>query len=64
MTELGILHAEWLAESMCHIDLDAIYCSSSVRAMKTAEIFTNRRNITIFHDDDLRKLVWALGKAK
>ena len=56
LTELGILHAEWLAESMSHINLDAIYCSSSVRTMKTAEILRSRRNITIIPDDDLREI--------
>ena len=56
LTELGILHAEWLAEAMSHINLDAIYCSSSVRTMKTAEILRSNRNITIFPDDDLREI--------
>jgi len=56
LTELGILHAQWLASSLGHIGFDAIYSSSSGRTLKTAEILRGARSIAIIPDDDLREI--------
>lgn len=56
LTEMGILHAQWLADSMSQISLDSIYSSSSVRAVKTTEILRGGRTISITPDDDLREI--------
>jgi probable phosphoglycerate mutase len=56
LTELGIMHAQWLAASLGHIGFDAIYASSSGRTLKTAEILRGARSIAIIPDDDLREI--------
>lgn len=56
LTEQGVRQAEWLAESMKHVHLDAIFASTSRRASHTAEIIRAEREIPIFETDDFREL--------
>ncbi|GAC1502603.1 MAG: phosphoserine phosphatase 1 [Ktedonobacteraceae bacterium] len=56
LTELGLLQATWLRDAMRAIELDALYSSSSLRAVRTAEIIRGQRNLEIVTYDALREI--------
>ncbi len=56
LTPQGLLHASWLSESLADTALDAIYSSSSPRALRTAEILRGSRPLEINAVDELREI--------
>ncbi len=56
LTQLGVLQATWLRDTMHDIDLAAIYASTSLRAIKTAEIIRDRRPLEIITYDAFREI--------
>ncbi|NGZ75281.1 histidine phosphatase family protein [Saccharibacillus alkalitolerans] len=56
LTEKGLLHARWLRDSLADAPLDAIYSSSSPRALRTADILRGRRALEVTAVDDLREI--------
>ena len=60
LMELGVLQAQWLYESLSNLEFDGIYTSSSLRAVKTAEIISGEQKEKIVKSDQLKEI--NLGK--
>lgn len=60
LTELGVLQASWLRECLSGVNLDVVYSSTSLRAMKTAEIVCQGRKCPLVTYDDFREI--SLGE--
>ncbi|MEK3712470.1 histidine phosphatase family protein [Paenibacillus sp. FSL R7-0333] len=61
LTPLGVQQAEWLGEAMKDVHLDAVYASSSPRALRTAEIIRGGREIPLTAYDEFKEInlgVW------
>ena len=61
LTALGIQQAEWLAESLREVPIDVIVSSPSRRAVHTAEILRDVRDLPIHEYSDLKEIclgVW------
>jgi probable phosphoglycerate mutase len=61
LTPLGVQQAGWLSRSMLNIPLDAVYASSSIRALRTAEIIRGERNLPLTACDEFKEIgmgVW------
>lgn len=61
LTPLGVKQAEWLSRSMHQVELDAMYSSSSPRALRTAEIIREKRNLSITACNEFKEIgmgVW------
>lgn len=61
LTANGILQAQWLGESLRGDKLDAVYTSSSGRAVQTAKLIAADRDVAIRQSDALREIglgVW------
>lgn len=61
LTPSGVQQAEWLGERLSTIPFDAIYCSSSPRAITTAGIISGHRTTEIVRLDALKEInmgVW------
>jgi probable phosphoglycerate mutase len=56
LTELGRCQAAWLSERLQDVAFDAIYASSSSRAIATAEILRGQRDLEIVTLDALREI--------
>lgn len=56
LSELGELQAKWLYESLSKIEFDGIYTSSSLRAVRTAEIITGNQKGPIIKSDQLKEI--------
>ncbi|RKX68945.1 histidine phosphatase family protein [candidate division TA06 bacterium] len=56
LTDIGINQAKQLSESLKNEIFNAIYTSSSGRAVQTAKILKNNRDIKIVKNDNLREL--------
>ncbi|MCM3783389.1 histidine phosphatase family protein [Neobacillus mesonae] len=56
LTDLGVRQALWLGESLAQAPIDAIYSSSSGRAVHTAELIRGKREIPIIQTDLLREM--------
>lgn len=56
LTELGVSQASWLGEALVHVPFDAVYASSSPRAIKTAELLLGERALPIMTTDALREI--------
>ncbi|MFS0723984.1 histidine phosphatase family protein [Paenibacillus sp. 1P07SE] len=56
LTPLGLQQAGWLADALQEEPLDAIYASSSTRAMRTAEIIRGERQLAIQASDGLLEM--------
>ncbi|WP_337100075.1 histidine phosphatase family protein [Paenibacillus sp. YIM B09110] len=56
LTELGIQQAKWLGESLINDRIDVIFSSSSPRAVRTAEIIADEREIQIHTNDELKEI--------
>nr|WP_256223611.1 histidine phosphatase family protein [Paenibacillus sp. 1_12] len=56
LTELGIQQAKWLGESFKNERIDIIYTSSSFRAVRTAELIRQAREIEIRQSDALKEM--------
>jgi len=53
LSDLGLQQAGWLRERLADISLDAIYSSPCLRALRTAEIICNGRDIEIICEPGL-----------
>ncbi|MEK4848489.1 histidine phosphatase family protein [Paenibacillus sp. FSL H7-0756] len=61
LTPLGVQQAEWLGKAMQDVHLDAVYASSSPRALRTAEIIRGDREIPLTAYDEFKEInlgVW------
>lgn len=61
LTPLGVQQAEWLSRSMEQVELDAVYASSSPRALRTAEIIMGERDLPLTACDEFKEIgmgVW------
>lgn len=61
LTPLGVQQAQWLSRGMDNIQLDAVYASSSSRALRTAEIIRGERELPVIACDELMEIgmgVW------
>ena len=56
LTEKGVSDAKLLGNRLKDIDFDIIYCSTSKRAIHTADIIKGHRNIEVKKDNDLREI--------
>jgi broad specificity phosphatase PhoE len=56
LTELGLIQAQWLADSFEDKPLDLIYSSTSYRAFKTAELIKKNKNIAIVQLDAFKEI--------
>ncbi|MBB6218841.1 putative phosphoglycerate mutase [Anaerosolibacter carboniphilus] len=56
LTEVGAQQAAWLGEALSSVDFDAVYASSSPRALRTAEIICSGRNFEVQPNDLLREI--------
>ena len=52
----GFQQALELSEALQEIDFNAIYCSSSGRAVTTAQILQGKRQLPLFKDDSLKEI--------
>ncbi|MBD8006788.1 histidine phosphatase family protein [Bacillus norwichensis] len=64
LTELGIQQAVWLKVRLEDVHFDAIYSSSSSRAINTARILSNNRPIEIQTIDSLREINLGLWEGQ
>lgn len=64
LTELGIKQAQWLGESLQNEQIDVIYSSSSLRALRTAELIRDKREIEIIESNDLREINLGIWEGK
>jgi len=56
LTALGMLQAKSLGEYLSGVELSTIYSSSSLRALRTAELIRGKRMLDIIPEDDLREI--------
>jgi probable phosphoglycerate mutase len=56
LTELGESQAQWLYESLSNVEFDGIYTSSSLRAVRTAEIISGKQKVPITRSDQLKEI--------
>ncbi|MFD1674892.1 histidine phosphatase family protein [Alicyclobacillus fodiniaquatilis] len=56
LTELGVIQAEQLADSLVNVEFDVIYSSPSLRTVRTAEMIRGERPIDITIEDKLREI--------
>lgn len=56
LTPLGVQQAEWLGKAMQDVHLDAVYASSSPRALRTAEIIRGEREIPLAAFDEFKEI--------
>jgi len=56
LSEMGILHAQKLAEHLIDIPFTVAYCSTSERARETARYLTAGRELAMHYEDDLREI--------
>lgn len=56
LSEMGILHAQKLAEQLKDIPFAVAYSSTSDRAKETARYLTAGRTLAIHYEDDLREI--------
>ncbi|WP_150272226.1 histidine phosphatase family protein [Paenibacillus tepidiphilus] len=56
LTELGVRQAEWLGRAMRDKSIDAVYSSSSLRAVRTAEIIRGERAVPVVPCDEFKEL--------
>jgi probable phosphoglycerate mutase len=62
LTELGVIQAEQLADSLVNVEFDVIYSSPSLRTVRTADMIRGERPIDITIEDKLREIPWVHGK--
>lgn len=61
LTPLGVMQAEWLNRGLLNTELDAVYSSSSPRALRTAEIVRGERSVPLTACDEFKEIgmgVW------
>ena len=63
LTESGIQHAKILKEKLFDIKIDKVYCSSSERAIDTAEIIVENRSIELNVDRRLKDINYGTFEA-
>lgn len=56
LSEMGILHAQKLAEHLIDIPFTVAYSSTSERARETARYLTAGRELAMHYEDDLREI--------
>jgi len=56
LTALGVQQAKAVGDYLSGIELSAIYSSSSLRALQTAELIRGKRMLDIIPEDDLREI--------
>lgn len=64
LTELGISEAKLLAESLKHVHFDKCYCSPLGRAVHTAEILTEGRDIPFETDQRMVEMSFGSWEGK
>lgn len=64
LTDKGIKQAKQLAQSLSEVPFDAIYSSTSDRAVKTAEIIKGKRPLQVIQTDTLRELSFGNWEGK
>ena len=64
LTDIGIKQAHQLSQRLSNVTLNAIYSSTSERAIQTAEIVNGERNLEVFKYDDLREISFGKWEGK
>lgn len=64
LTSLGVLQAEWLQQRLKPIHFDAVYSSSSLRALRTAQIAAGSNHVTIKPIDELKEINMGLWEGQ
>ncbi|MBU7317152.1 histidine phosphatase family protein [Paenibacillus oleatilyticus] len=64
LTDYGMRQAEWLKERLENIQFDAIYSSSSPRAVSTAQILSGNRPLPISTLDSLKEINMGLWEGQ
>ncbi|UNK20736.1 histidine phosphatase family protein [Paenibacillus sp. N3/727] len=64
LTQLGVQQAQWLGERLSTVPFDAIYCSSSPRAITTAGIISGHRFSEIVKLDSLKEINMGLWEGQ
>lgn len=64
LTQTGVRQAQWLGERLSAIPFDAVYCSSSHRAITTASIISGYRLDEIIQLDTLKEINMGLWEGQ
>ncbi|GGH12166.1 histidine phosphatase family protein [Paenibacillus segetis] len=64
LTQTGVQQAQWLGERLSTVSFDAIYCSSSPRAITTACIISGNRLTEILKLDALQEINMGLWEGQ
>jgi len=64
LTQSGVQQAKWLGERLSSVSFDAIYCSSSPRAITTAGMISGNRSIEIVKLDSLKEINMGLWEGQ
>jgi probable phosphoglycerate mutase len=64
LTELGVLQAEWLHKRLESVSFDAVYSSSSPRALRTAQIVAGNSRGSITQMDELKEINMGLWEGQ
>ncbi|MEC0090972.1 histidine phosphatase family protein [Paenibacillus macquariensis] len=64
LTQSGVQQAEWLGERLSSVSFDAIYCSSSPRAITTAGMISGNRSTEIVKLDSLKEINMGLWEGQ
>jgi len=64
LTQHGVQQAKWLGERLSTVPFDAIYCSSSPRAITTAGIISGNRSTEIVKLDALKEINMGLWEGQ
>lgn len=64
LTSLGVLQAEWLQERLKAVQFDAVYSSSSPRALRTAQIVAGDNRSPVRPIDELKEINMGLWEGQ
>ncbi|OAB25491.1 phosphoglycerate mutase [Paenibacillus macquariensis subsp. defensor] len=64
LTQSGVQQAEWLGERLSSVSFDAIYCSSSPRAITTTGMISGNRSTEIVKLDSLKEINMGLWEGQ
>ncbi|WNS41796.1 histidine phosphatase family protein [Paenibacillus sp. MMS20-IR301] len=64
LTPLGVQQAQWLGRSMHNVKLDAVYASSSARALRTAELIRGERDLPLTACDEFKEIGMGIWEGR
>lgn len=64
LTPLGVQQAQWLSRGLLHVELDAVYASSSPRALRTAELIRGDRDLPLTACDEFKEIGMGIWEGR